>query len=207
MATPRLRWTKRIDEPRGVVLVLHGGRERSHRAVRPWAPALLRMLPFASAVAAAPPGDLAVAMLRYAHQGWNGAAASPLQDARAALHQVEARHPGVPVGLLGHSMGGRVALHLSDDARVAALVALAPWVTATDRPAVHDGLRALVMHGTRDRVTSAAASRRMAEAMAALGADVTYEAVRGEGHTMLRRPWLWHARAAKYLAQSLHPGR
>ncbi len=207
MTAATLRWTTQPDEPRGVVLVLHGGRERSHRSVPPWSPALLRMLPFASAVAAAPPGGLAVVMLRYAHRGWNGVDASPVRDARRALEQVEVRHPGVPVGLLGHSMGGRVALHLGDDPRVTALVALAPWVTPADRPVSHDGLQALFMHGTRDRVTSLAASRRMARAMAELGADVTYEAVEGEGHAMLRRPRLWHRRAAEYLAHRLVPDR
>jgi dipeptidyl aminopeptidase/acylaminoacyl peptidase len=63
------------------------------------------------------------------------------------------------------------------------------------------------MHGTRDRVTSLAASRRMARAMVELGADVTYEAVEGEGHAMLRRPRLWHRRASEYLAHHLVPDR
>ena len=101
-----------VDQPRAVVLVLHGGKSRSRRPVRPWHKgAVLRMVPFAGAVAKAGGGAIAVAMLRYAVRGWNGAARpAPLADTRLALEQIAAKHPGVPIGLLGHSMGGRVAL-------------------------------------------------------------------------------------------------
>ena len=56
---------------------------------------------------------------------------APSPDTRLALEQIAAKYPGVPIGLLGHSMGGRVALHLADDERVSAIVALAPWVERT----------------------------------------------------------------------------
>ena len=203
MPTPELTWHAEPDNPKGVVLVLHGGKSRSRSATRPWQPAVWWMRPFADAVADAGEGKVAVARLRYAVRGWNGAAASPLVDTHNALEQLAARHPGVPVGLLGHSMGGRVALHLADDERVRAVVALAPWVERPDTAHTHPGLHALVMHGTADRVTSAKASRLLADAMAAQGADVTYESVAGATHSMLRPYRLWREAPARFLVQEL----
>jgi len=202
----RLLWPTPLEQPRAVVLVLHGGKSRSRERVRAWQGAVLRMVPFARAVAVRGEGAVAVAALRYAVRGWNGAAASPLGDARLALDQISAQHPGVPIGLLGHSMGGRVALHLADDERVTAIAALAPWVEPRDRPRWHHGLHVLFMHGARDRMTTPRASRAMADAMAALGADVTYEAIPGEGHAMLQAANRWHAESADFLVHHLLPG-
>ena len=203
MRAPRLLWPTEVAQPRAVVLVLHGGKSRSNRPVRPWQGALLRMVPFASAVAAAGEGAIAVASLRYAVRGWNGAKASPVTDTCLALEQISAKYPGVPIGLLGHSMGGRVALHLADDERIAAIVALAPWVEPQDRARWHRGLHVLFMHGTLDRMTSPRASRAIAHDMEALGADVTYDSVKGESHAMLRQAGRWHRESATFLAQHL----
>jgi dienelactone hydrolase len=203
---PRLLWPTEVDRPRAVVLVLHGGKSRSHGTVRPWQGAVLRMAPFATAVADAGDGAIAVASLRYAVRGWNGDEASPVADTRLALEQIAAKYPGVPIGLLGHSMGGRVALHLADDERVTAIAALAPWIEARDRARWHRGLHVLFMHGTLDRMTSPRASRAMADAMGALGADVTYDAVKGESHAMLRQAGRWHREAAVFLAKHLLGG-
>lgn len=200
MRAPRLLWSTDVDEPRAVVLVLHGGKSRSNRRVRAWQGAVLRMAPFASAVADAGEGAIAVASIRYAVRGWNGATANPVADTRLALEQITAKYPGVPIGLLGHSMGGRVALHLADDERVSAIVALAPWLEPHDRARGHRGLHALFMHGTLDRMTSPRASRAMATAMADLGVDVTYDAVQGESHAMLRQAARWHRESAAFLA-------
>jgi dienelactone hydrolase len=186
-----------------VVVVLHGGTSQSQQATSAWQPAVLRMAPFAWALRERGDGRLAVARLRYAVRGWNGTSASPLADARAALAQVADRHPGVPIGLLGHSMGGRVALHLADDHRVGAIAALAPWVEGADVPRGHPRLRVLMMHGTRDRITSPRASRLMAQAMVARGVEVTYEPVEGETHAMLRRAAHWHRRSADFLVSAL----
>jgi alpha-beta hydrolase superfamily lysophospholipase len=198
-----LIWHTEVDDPQAVVLVLHGGRSRSRQPARPWQPAVWWMRPFADAVAEAGNGRVAVARLRYAVRGWNGAQASPLPDARAALDQLTARHPGVPVGLLGHSMGGRVAFHLAADARVRAIAALAPWVERPDVARGHPGLHVLVMHGTADRMTSPTASRLMADAMADLGADVTYESVKGATHAMLRPYRRWREEPARFLVREL----
>jgi dienelactone hydrolase len=200
---PELTWDAEVADPEAVVLVLHGGKSRSRRAARPWHPAVWWMRPFADAVVHAGEGRIAVARLRYALQGWNGADASPVADASNALQQVAALYPGAPIGLLGHSMGGRVVLHLTGDERVRAVAALAPWVDRPDLAHTHPGLHALVMHGSRDRITSARASRRMAEAMADQGADVTYELVPGATHAMLRPYRRWREDPARYLVRWL----
>lgn len=203
MPAARLLWPTEVENPRAIVLVLHGGRSKGRGPVRPWQGAVLRMAPFAKAVGRAGEGEVAVAELRYAVRGWNGAEASPLADTRLALEQIAARYPGVPIGLLGHSMGGRVALHLADDERIHAIVALAPWVEGPDQPRWHPDLHLLVLHGSLDRMTSAKASRAMATAMERLGADVTYERVENDTHAMLRRAGYWHERSADYLVQHL----
>ena len=203
MPAARLLWPSEVEHPRAVVLVLHGGRSRGRGAVRPWQGAVLRMGPFASAVAQAGEGEIAVSALRYAVRGWNGDEASPLADTRLALEQIAARHPGVPIGLLGHSMGGRVALHLADEPRIRAIAALAPWVEPRDQPRSHPGLHVLFMHGNLDRMTSPRASRAMATAMAGLGAEVSYESVKGESHAMLRQAPRWHREAAAFLVGHL----
>jgi alpha-beta hydrolase superfamily lysophospholipase len=161
------------------------------------------MVPFAAAVTAVGRGKIAVASIRYAVRGWNGADQSPLADTRLALEQIEAKYPGVPIGLLGHSMGGRVALHLADDERINAIVALAPWVEPRDRPRSHPGLSVLFMHGSQDRMTSPSASLTMANAMARLGTDVSYESVKGDSHAMLRQASRWHREAATFLVGHL----
>jgi dienelactone hydrolase len=161
------------------------------------------MGPFARSIARAGDGAVAVAAIRYAVRGWNGGEASPVKDTRLALEQIAARYPGVPIGLLGHSMGGRVALHVADDERVRAIAALAPWVEQQDHARSHPGLHVLVMHGTRDRMTSPNQSYRLAEAMRAQGADVTYEAVEGESHAMLRQADRWHTESAAFLVEHL----
>jgi alpha-beta hydrolase superfamily lysophospholipase len=199
----RLIWAPQVGQPRAVVLVLHGGRSRSRQPVRGWQVAVLRMVPFAAAVTAAGKGRIAVASIRFSVRGWNGTEQSPVADTRLALEQIEAKYPGVPIGLLGHSMGGRAALHLADDERISAIVALAPWVEGQDRPRAHRGLHVLFMHGSMDRMTSPRASRAMADAMTKLGVDVSYESVQGDSHAMLRRASRWHREAAAFLVGHL----
>lgn len=203
MPGARLSWNTDVAAPAGAVVILHGGKSQSQQVTSGWQASVLRMAPFAWALRARSDGRIAVASLRYAVRGWNGAAARPLVDAREALDQVADRHPNVPIGLLGHSMGGRVALQLAGDDRVRAIAALAPWVEGTDRVVGHRGLSVLVMHGTRDRITSPGASRRFAEAMSRLGVDVDYEPVEGEAHSMLRRAGYWHRRSADFLVDAL----
>jgi alpha-beta hydrolase superfamily lysophospholipase len=205
VSAPRLIWHTEVESPRAVVLILHGGKSRSQEPVRSWQPAVWWMLPFARAVRDAGHGSVSVAVLRYAVQGWNGANASPLADTILALEQVAARHPGLPIGLLGHSMGGRVALHLAGDERIGAIAALAPWVERADQPRWHRGLHLLVMHGTQDRITSARQSKTYADTLSAMGADVSYVSMAGSTHSMVRHAKAWREQSAHYLARHLLP--
>ena len=76
------------DDPRGVVLILHGGAERSRMPVAWWRLPVLRMVPFASTIARRAGDDLAVLRLKYRVRGWNGSRQDPVHDARWALDRI-----------------------------------------------------------------------------------------------------------------------
>ena len=70
---------------------------------------------------------------------------------------------------------------------VQAVVALAPWIEQGDPTSQLAGRRLLIAHGTRDRITSAAASAAYAREAAARGRSVSYVRVQDDRHAMLRR--------------------
>jgi predicted alpha/beta-hydrolase family hydrolase len=177
--------------PRAVVLVLHGGQETSTEPVHRLRPAYLRMLPFALDLArAGRPARVGVLALRYRVRGWNGSAMDPVSDARFALAEIHRRHPGVPVVLVGHSMGGRVALRVADDPAVVGVCALAPWTPAGEPVAQLAGRTVLLAHGTQDAVTDPELSYAYA-VRAREVAEVCRFEVRDEAHAMLRRAGEW----------------
>lgn len=180
-----------------VALVLHGGREASHSPVRARQLAVLRMRPFAAALTGAP--GLAVARLRFRVRGWNGELRSPVADTDWALATLNARYPLAPVALVGHSMGGRTAVHVAGTPSVRAVALLAPWIEQGDPVATMTGRRLLVVHGDRDRITSPRASIEYARAAAATATSVGYVTVRGGRHAMLARAGRWHALAAMFV--------
>jgi dienelactone hydrolase len=178
---------------RAVALVLHGGRAHGMGRVRPNQLAVLRMRPFASALrSAGSPFGLAVATLRYAVRGWNGAMQSPLADVRWALDRLGARFSDAPVALVGHSMGGRAAFYAAGHERVRAVAGLAPWTEPDDPVDQLAGRHLLVLHGDRDRVTSAKGSAAFARRAAEVAESVAYVTVHGERHAMVQRARLWH---------------
>jgi dienelactone hydrolase len=185
---------------RAVALVLHGGRARSTAPATDRQLAVLRMLPFATALHRAGGRDgLTVARLRYELRGWNGERRSPVRDAEQALDQLSSRFPDVPIALVGHSMGARAAVYAAGHDGVRAVVGLAPWLEGSDPVAQLAGRRVLLVHGTRDRMTSAAATVRFAE-RASRGADaVTFVSVRDGRHAMLARARLWHSLVAGFV--------
>ncbi|WP_370961484.1 alpha/beta hydrolase [Amycolatopsis sp. cg9] len=175
-----------------VVLVLHGGAERGTGAVPPWKLAYLRMVPIARALhRAGRRRGVEVRLLRNRRYGWNAPAMDPLDDARWALDRVRAEHPGVPVVLVGHSMGGRVALRVADDPAVRGVCALAPWTPRGEPVEAVAGRSVLIVHGTRDRMTSPAESHAFAERAERVAARVARFEIANEGHAMLRRASVW----------------
>lgn len=193
-----------VDVPDGpvhaVALVLHGGRSHGTGRVRAAQLAVLRMVPFAKHLRRVGAVDgLAVARLRYLQRGWNGAEQAPLADARWALAELARRFPDAPVGLVGHSMGGRTALYVAGYPTVRGVVALAPWIETGDPVSQLAGRRVLIAHGTLDRMTSPPASAAYARAAALVADSVSYVSVQDERHAMLRRARVWHELATGFL--------
>lgn len=191
-----------------VVLVLHGGRETSSAPVRARQVAVLRMLPFASRITRSGSGRVAVARLRNATRGWNAAGGSgpaPVRDAVWALRQLTERFPGLPIGLVGHSMGGRTAMRVGGHPQVRGIVGLAPWLPAGEPVSQLAGRRVLLMHGDADRMTSATATAAFAGRLEAVGASVSLVGVSGDGHAMLRRAELWHELSTEFVLSTVLP--
>ena len=215
---PRLSFTGDGAHPEAVVLLLHGGSTDSFGAVRALDPAVLRMIPFGRSVFRAGGGRIAVARLRYAVRGWNGEWQSPLRDTRWALDRIAAHLGGLPIGLLGHSLGGRVALRVADHVGVLegvhgglhswgvqSVAALAPWLPDGE-PIPVLGERALLLaHGTADRTTDPAKTTELAAKLAAHGGDVELVKYPGAGHAMLFPARPWHDMAARFMVRTLLP--
>ena len=178
----------------GAVLVLHGGQEESISATAPLQASYLRMLDFYAGLRARS-RRTAVYLLRYRSRGWNAryGPPAPVADARWALERIEARHPGVPIALLGHSMGGRVAMSLAGERSVTGVCALAPWLPDGEGlPPAAATPPVVLAHGTGDRVTSPGASLRYAERLLRAGAPVARFELAGARHALLDEPLLWH---------------
>lgn len=200
MTQPVLRVADAKGPVRGVAVVLHGGRAHGTAPVTARQLAVLRMVPFASALErAGARHGLAVARLRFGVRGWNGTLQSPVADARWALDDLDRRFPGIPVALVGHSMGGRTAVYAAGHGNVEAVVGLAPWIEPGDPYEQLAGRRVLFVHGSNDRMTSARASAAFAQRAAHVTASMSYVQIRNEGHPMLRRPGVWHDLAAGFV--------
>jgi acetyl esterase/lipase len=183
-------------QPSAVVLVLHGGKAHSEESSERKRMAYRRMLPFAWTLARR---GLAVYMLRYRVRGWNTPARDALVDARWATAAVAESHPGVPVVLLGHSMGGRAALGAAGAPNVVAVCALAPWLDGSDPVGPLAGRTVLLAHGDRDRWTDPAASYAYAVRAKAAGVAVCRFAVPGAGHFMLTHIGEWHTLVRRFV--------
>jgi alpha-beta hydrolase superfamily lysophospholipase len=174
-------------------------------AVRKFAPAVLRLIPVAWAIASHVP-TAAVYRLRFSVRGWNGGGSAVLGDARWAIDQIAAAHPGLPIVVVGHSLGGRVAMHVvgsssTPDAsglrsRVVGAVGLAPWVDPGDPVDLLRGVPLAVVQGTRDRIVPERSTRAWLARAERAGARIDSTLIDGAGHAMLRYFRRWHRLAA-----------
>jgi pimeloyl-ACP methyl ester carboxylesterase len=200
-AEPRLVPVREPTSPEGVVVVLHGGASRGDRVlVSPTQLSVVRMVPTARAVARAGRGRLAVYRLLNRYRGWD-AEHTPVDDADWAMSLLGDRFPGVPVGLVGHSLGGRAALLAGDAPGVRSIVALNPWVYPTDDTDL-TGRRVLVVHGLRDRVASPAKAQSAVRNLSRT-ASVEFVPVPNGKHAMLSHRREFDGRAAEFTADVL----
>jgi pimeloyl-ACP methyl ester carboxylesterase len=197
---PRLVAVRTPREPRGVVLVLHGGGSRQEAvAVSPTQLSVLRMVPIARRIARS--RGLAVFRLLNSRRGWDHAG-TPLTDVRWALAEVRERYGDVPVVLVGHSLGGRAALLASSEPAVVGAVALNAYLLPGDESVDPAGARLLFVHGTDDRIASFERARAVA---ARLGRciDVDLRVIEGGKHAMLRHGRAFDRAAADFAASAL----
>ncbi|MFJ8170617.1 alpha/beta hydrolase [Streptomyces sp. NPDC094473] len=182
--------------PSAAVLILHGGYETGMAAPAPGALNLpgLRMLPVARVVARAVCGDSGVRVqrVRYTHRGWNGSREDPLHDALRVLDDLRREAGDIPVVLLGHSMGARAALHAAGHPLVRSVVGLAPWCPPGDPVTQLAGRDVVLLHSTRDRVTSPLASQSLTARARRAGARTCLVTIPGSDHAMIRRAPAWH---------------
>ena len=179
--------------PRGVVLMLHGGTQRSSEPVDSRSASWRRTSAMARAIAGrANQSGASVWVLRYGVRGWNGGA--PAQDARWALDEVRRRLGELPVALVGHSMGARTSVHVADDPLVTGVVGLAPWLQPSDPIKPLSGKQLVAAHGSRDRITSARLTRDYVQRAAKI-ARADFVDMGPVGHYMLKRIATWNALA------------
>jgi alpha-beta hydrolase superfamily lysophospholipase len=185
-------------DPQGVVLILHGGADRSRVPVAWWRLAVVRMAPFASTIVRRAGDELAVVRLKNRVRGWNGTRRDPVHDARWALERIRQVLPDVPVVLVGHSMGGRVALQLSAEPDVVGVAALAPWIESDTRQPP-PGVALLLAHGSADRVTDPRRTDVLARRYADAGVAVRHVVLEGGKHAMLHDARRWHDLVAEFV--------
>lgn len=189
---PELRVLPASGETKAVVLVLHGGAEKGTNPVSRWSGAYLRMWTFALDLRrAGRPHGHEVVVVRNRVRGWNKPELDPVRDARWALADVRSRHPELPVVLVGHSMGGRVALRIADAEGIAGVAALAPWTPEEDGVEPVRGVPVLIAHGLQDVITHPEDSYAYAVRASAVTDVVRFE-LPGETHSLVRRSPTWH---------------
>ena len=201
---PRLIAVHEPRDPQAAVLVLHGGGSRERGvAVSPTQLSVLRMVPIAQRVARADRRRLAVYRLLNSVRGWD-AGHTAVQDVAWALDQLAERHAGtLPVGLVGHSLGGRAAILSADRPAVRSVVALAPWVYPDDGTTDASGVAVLVVHGSEDRIASPARAQQAAQRLRRTARSVAFVEVAGAKHAMLARHGRFSGLAADFCAATL----
>ncbi len=187
--------------PEAVVLVLHGGASRgAGSTVSTTQLSVLRMVPVARRLAHAGGGRIVVRRLLNSHRGWDPGQ-SPVDDVVWALDQTRQQHGDLPVGLVGHSLGGRAALLAGGSPGVRSVVALNPWVDDED-DADLTGRQVLVVVGDEDRIASPRRAVRVANRLGRR-ASVDVVTVVGGKHAMLRHGRAFEKAAADFTQRTL----
>jgi pimeloyl-ACP methyl ester carboxylesterase len=201
MPSPRLTRRDPARPTRGIVLMLHGGAKTGTKAVGGRSASLRRTTAMRDALEPRLLGEgMPLWLLRFGVRGWNagvGPEPSPVPDARWALDQVAAEHPDTPVVLLGHSMGGRTAVHVADHPSVVGVVALAPWLEASDPVRRLAGRHLIAGHGSRDKITSARMTRAYVDQARGVAASAQFVDMGRLGHYMLHRAQDWNRLALR----------
>ena len=204
MTRARLIDTHVPRHPEGLTLVLHGGAGPAGRGGGRPAPRWVGgVVPVAGRIARAGSRRLAVLRLLNSSRGWD-TTHTPVDDVAWAMREIRARFGGLPVCLVGHSLGGRAAILAGGEPDVRGVVALNPWVYADDprRPVDLTGRRVLFVHGTEDRVAPLERSRAVAERLARR-TDLEYVEVPGARHAMLRHGAVFERAAARFAVAAL----
>ena len=185
-----------VEDPRALILMLHGGRADGSDPVdersASWRRSRWMMTHLTGRANRAAVG---VWLLRYGVRGWNARASagpSPVPDARWALDEVRRELGDLPVVLLGHSMGARTAVAVADDPNVTGVVALAPWLPADEPNRTLRGKHLAAAHGRADRITSAKATQAFVRRAAPVAASTEFQDMGRVGHYMFRNIPDWN---------------
>jgi pimeloyl-ACP methyl ester carboxylesterase len=182
----------RVETPAAVVLVLHGGKDRSREPVTGRSLSWQRAAALGRTLGRRLHDEaVAVRLLRYQSVGWNGGT-EKVADARRALDDIRDDLGDLPVVLVGHSMGGRTACRVADHRLVRGVVALAPWLPPGEPVSALAGRELHAAHGRRDRITRAGDTRAYVERAARVASATSFTDMGDRGHYLLSGIHAWN---------------
>jgi len=89
-------------------------------------------------------------------------------------------------------MGARTAVAVADDPIVTGVVALAPWLTASDPIRTLSGKHLAAAHGSSDKITSARATEEFVRRAGSVAASTEFQDMGRVGHYMFRHIAAWN---------------